>query len=35
MLKKIDEFLMQRFPLIILLFTFFWLGLVAIGWYLS
>lgn len=35
MFKKLDEFLMQKFPHIILLFTVFWLGLVAIGWYLS
>lgn len=31
MLKKLDKFLMEKFPHIILAFTFFWLGLVAYG----
>lgn len=31
MLKKLDNFLMEKFPHIILAFTFFWLALVAYG----
>ncbi len=31
MLKKLDKFLMEKFPHIILAFTFFWLALVAYG----
>ena len=35
MLKKIDEFLMVKFPHIILSFVAFWLSLVAFGLYNS
>ena len=33
MLKKLDKLLIEKFPHIILAFTFFWLGLVAYGTY--
>lgn len=35
MLKKLDKLLIEKFPHIILAFTFFWLGLVAYGLIMS